>query len=145
MTRTPTAAAADVVAIPDIATRLGIPITTIRTWRRRGKFPEPRWTAAGNPLWHLPDIERWLRSKDGKAAAAETETAGPARVEVTPGARLMVDIRQVGSALHVWDVQHGTDLVVSGRSSFLRDIERDARAAVEQACGHPDFALDYHK
>jgi len=43
----------------EIATRLGVPLDTVRKWKHRGVMPEPEWTVGGRPAWNLDTIEEW--------------------------------------------------------------------------------------
>jgi hypothetical protein len=60
----------DLVGIPEIAARLGVPRRTVITWRYRHKNPPaPPWQpfpaqfmiVSGRPVWRWEDVEAWAK------------------------------------------------------------------------------------
>lgn len=49
----------EVVGMVELVDRLGVPRTTINTWRQRGQFPEPAWIVGGRPAWNFDDVQHW--------------------------------------------------------------------------------------
>jgi hypothetical protein len=59
----------DLVSVAEIARRLGHPVSTVQTWRRRYEtFPRPLATLAARPVWDWDQVEPWVR----RHAAGET-------------------------------------------------------------------------
>ena len=50
------------VGVKEVAERLRVQANTVHAWRKRGRLPEPKGTAGGDPLWDWPDIEAWARA-----------------------------------------------------------------------------------
>lgn len=50
----------------DIAKRCGVAVSTVYTWRKRGKLPPPDINDGYSPLWEDKTIEQWLRRKGSK-------------------------------------------------------------------------------
>lgn len=51
--------ALEIVGIPEIADRLGVPRPTLDTWRRRGELPEPGYMIGNRPAWRWSVIRTW--------------------------------------------------------------------------------------
>jgi len=62
----------DLVGIPELAVRLGVPARNIHRWRDRHKqhpphrhpwqpFPDPVMNISGRPVWQWADVKRWAR------------------------------------------------------------------------------------
>ena len=51
----------DLVGVQEVATRAGVAVATVHSWRRRhGDFPEPVARLASGPVWRWSDVEAWL-------------------------------------------------------------------------------------
>jgi hypothetical protein len=49
------------VGVQEIATRAGVAVATVHSWRRRhGDFPEPVVRLSTGPVWRWADIAAWL-------------------------------------------------------------------------------------
>lgn len=51
----------DLVALAEIAARLGVASQTVYQWRWRRKLPRPDLVVSGRPIWHWSTIEAWAR------------------------------------------------------------------------------------
>jgi hypothetical protein len=61
----------DLVGVPEIAERLGVPRRSVITWRYTHRrrppkppwqpFPEPRLVVSGRPVWDWAEVERWAK------------------------------------------------------------------------------------
>lgn len=60
----------DLVAIADIAKRLGKKGSTVRMWRARGSLPAPVISPAGKPLFSWAEIAPWARRNGHLATEA---------------------------------------------------------------------------
>lgn len=83
-------AAGDLVSVAEIAQRLGRPVSTVQTWRRRYEtFPGPLAALAAGPVWDWDDVEQWAR----RHAAGETRRRRSRRLDQgladLPGADLV--------------------------------------------------------
>lgn len=59
----------DLVGITEIAGMLGVPRSTIRVWRVRGRLPVPATELACGPIWFREDIEEWAAQRSANTAA----------------------------------------------------------------------------
>ena len=49
-----------------VAEKIGVAPATIRSWRKRGKFPEPDLQPSVQaPLWAVTTIDEWLEERRG--------------------------------------------------------------------------------
>jgi predicted DNA-binding transcriptional regulator AlpA len=66
------------LSLEDVSEICGVPINTVRMWRRAGTFPEPIILGGGNRLqrWEPHVISAWLQGKG--ATLPTTPTTGKA-------------------------------------------------------------------
>jgi len=55
--------AIELVGLAEVAQLAGVTRGLIKTWKHRGKLPEPVAELACGTVWLKADIEEWLRSK----------------------------------------------------------------------------------
>lgn len=85
-------AAGDLVSVAEIAQRLGRPVSTVQTWRKRYEtFPTPLVALAAGPVWDWDQVERWTRRHE----SGETRRRRSRRLdrfpEDLPGADLVAN------------------------------------------------------
>lgn len=54
------------LSLADIAERLGIGASTVRTYRSQGRLPEPDAMTGPTPGWLPATIDRWLEQRPGQ-------------------------------------------------------------------------------
>lgn len=84
-------AASEPLGVNEIAELLEAKVGTVRMWRARRIFPEPRWVLSGTPVWERATVEAWARATGrwpGDAprhALVEVEPPPRAPAKLPPG------------------------------------------------------------
>lgn len=57
------------LTVRDVAARLGLAISTVQTYRRDGRLPEPDGLVGRVPWWRPATIDRWQAARPGRGRA----------------------------------------------------------------------------
>lgn len=55
----------ELVGLAEISGVLGVPPTTVASWRQRGLLPKPRWQLMAGPVWPATEIRDWYEREKG--------------------------------------------------------------------------------
>lgn len=72
----------ELVGLAEISGVLGVPSTTVASWRQRGLLPKPRWQLMAGPVWAAAEICEWY----------ERERGGPGATVVPDRSREAIDL-----------------------------------------------------
>lgn len=50
------------LGMAEIAALVGVPLATVRTWRKRGELPAPTWVVSGTPMWSTDLVLQWTQT-----------------------------------------------------------------------------------
>lgn len=71
--RTPT----DLIGYTEIGARTGIPQSTLRAWKTRGRLPEPDFTVGNSPAWFPETIDPWITENTRLESPNNDENSNP--------------------------------------------------------------------
>ena len=57
------------LTIPEVATRLGLTVSTVQTYRRDGRLPDPDGYLGRTPWWRPETIDAWQAGRPGRGRA----------------------------------------------------------------------------
>jgi predicted DNA-binding transcriptional regulator AlpA len=134
------------LGVGEVSRLLGVHDTTLKNWRRRGRFPEPYATLACGPIWLRTQIEEWrpnvFTTGKGRWPALPVQSSGSRRPTFRPRVlqgeatirRAVLTLRSQGLVpTAIADKLRISDRKVAEHLAMQKRAERLARLGLDRA------------